>query len=99
MDSSLAIVERIYSVNGQMFLASFCELYLGLGALLISLVLNLINLLNIFAGIYEFSLLPAFYPLQYTANELAGSTTAAAPAGSELPKSEDSLQWLRNSRE
>lgn len=63
------------------------------------------KLVNVFAGIYEFSVLSAFCPLQHTANELAGPATAAAAtatatsAGSELPKSENPLQWLRDSRE
>lgn len=61
------------------------------------------KLVNVFAGIYEFSVLSAFCPLQHTANELAGPTTAAAAAatsaGPELPKSENPLQWLRDSRE
>lgn len=46
---------------------------------------------NFTAGHDEFSLLPALCTLQYTALDPAGSTTAAASAGTELSKSENSL--------
>lgn len=47
------------------------------------------KILNVFAGLDEFSLLSALCPLQHaTTAELAGSTTAAS-AGSELSKSEN----------
>ncbi|KAE9459346.1 hypothetical protein C3L33_08748, partial [Rhododendron williamsianum] len=49
----------------------------------------------LFTWFDESSLLPTLCPLQYTANELA-SYTAAVTAGPELPKSETSLQRLKD---
>lgn len=51
------------------------------------------NMLNLIAGIDEFSLLTTLCSLQHTATKLAVST--AASAGPGLPKPENPLQWLK----
>jgi len=52
------------------------------------------SLVNLYAGLDEFSLLSALCPLQHSAGELTGSTTAVS-AGSGHPKPENPLQRLR----
>lgn len=51
---------------------------------------------DLFVGFDESFIFPAICPLQYTADELAIYTAAAAAvtAGPYLPKSETSLKWL-----
>lgn len=71
----------------------FLSLHFSLHVWLVS-ISRFDEFLNVFAGIDEFTLLPALHSLQHAATELTGPT-AAASAESELSKSENPLQWLK----